>query len=279
MLSGVIAVARYGTILYVCRIMLNRLWLKLIVILAAVLPLCTTAQTKEFARQRQVWYGFYPNIKFGEKWSWNNEIENRQFIVPSAENLFFIRTHLHYQVHKHWDVAAGFAYFLVNTQNPDIDSKLFIPEYRPFEEANNSVTFKDRYTITNRLRFEQRWIQKTSGTELVEGFNFNMRFRYRFGVDILLWETKAKKHGIKLRLSDEVMVNIPTKVVKNVFDQWRGYTGIYYQPPGPMAFEVGHLYWLQQRATEYQYFSRNVIRFSVYLKVNWPVKKAATSKG
>lgn len=238
-----------------------------------------TTPPKEFARQRQVWYGFYPNVKIGEKWSLNNEVENRQFITPSAQNMMLIRSHLHYQVHKHWDIAAGFGYFVVSTQNPEIDNKTGIPEYRPFEEANNSFTFKGRYTITNRLRFEQRWIQKTNGAELDEGFNFNMRFRYRFGVDILLFQTKAKKHDIKLRLSDEVMVNIPTKVVKNVFDQWRGNTGIYYQPPGPMAFEVGHIYWLQQRASQYQYFSRNILRFSVYLKVGWPAKKDAPVKG
>jgi hypothetical protein len=232
----------------------------------------TVIGNKTFDRQRQMWYGFYPSIKIGNHWKWNSDIENRQFIAPGAENAFVLGTHLHYEINKSWEVAAGLTYFLFNSQNPEIPTKLYMPELRPFQEVSHKKTW-GRYTLTNRLMLEERQLHKTVGQTLVDGYNTIIRFRYRLGVDILLYQSKAKKHDIKLKLSDEFFVNVPNKVAKNIFDQWRGYMGINYHPPGPMSFEVGHLYWLQQRATLTQYFSRNIVRFSVFLTGSLPTKK------
>lgn len=232
----------------------------------------TEIGNKTFDKQRQMWYGFYPTIKIGEHWKWVSEIENRQFIAPSAENAFVLSTHLHYGIRKNWEVAAGFTYFLFNSQNPEVPTKLYMPELRPFQEAGHKKTW-GRYTLTNRLMVEERFLHKTSGQTLVSGYNTIIRFRYRLGVDILLYQSKAKKHDIQLKLSDEFFVNVPNKVAKNIFDQWRGYMGINYHPPGPASFEVGHLYWLQQRSSLTQFFSRNIVRFSVFLTGSIPTKK------
>lgn len=261
---------------YLClQLMLNKGLLHVLLTLCVVSPFAIyaqgTAATSPITNQSQAWYGYYVTADFGKKWFLTVEAENRQFIKPSAQNLFLLRPHLHYKVHKHWDVAAGFAYFLVTTQNPTTISRLTTPELRMFEEANNSFSW-GRLTLTNRLRVEQRWIRKTANGELAEGHNFNIRFRYRIGLDVLLYQTKAEKHKVKLRINDEIMANIPTKVVKNAFDQNRIYTGINYQPPGPMSFEVGYLNWFQERQMTKQYFNRHVVRFSVFHKVSWPSK-------
>lgn len=282
MLSEVIGITTCGTILYVCRIMLNRFWLKLIVILAAyLLPLYNYAQTVPAAEpittQNQAWYGYYITADFGKRWFLTMELENRQFIKPSAQNMFFLRPHLHYKLHKHWDVGVGFAYFLTTTQNPYNIGRLTTPELRLFQEANNNFTW-GRLTLTNRLRIEQRWIRKTLGQQLDEGHNLSVRFRYRIALDVLLYQTEKEQHKVKLRLNDELMANIPTKVVKNIFDQNRAYAGINYQPPGPMSFEIGYLHWFQERQMSKQYFNRNVLRFSVFHKASFPVKQKAKPK-
>lgn len=282
MLSRVIIITLCGTILYVCRLMLRIVWLNLLAAFATLAPVCGYAQAATPAppvtTQSQVWYGYYITADFGKKWFLTMEVENRQFIKPVAQNLFFMRPHLHYKVHKHWDVAAGFAYFLVTTQNPQAPkSSLTTPELRPFQEANNSFSW-GRLTLTNRLRFEQRWVQKTIGQQLDEGYNFNLRFRYRIALDVLLYQTKAEKHKVKLRVNDEIMANIPTKLVKNAFDQNRVYAGINYQPPGPVSFEVGYLHWYQERQMTKQYFNRHVLRFSVFHKVAWPAKQKVKPK-
>lgn len=262
----------HGTILYVCQFMVKLVWLNLIVTFIVALPCLLSAQTtKPVTTNSQAWYGYYVTADFGKKWFLTAELENRQFVKPSAQNLFFIRPHLHYKVHKNWDVGAGVAYFLTTTQNPQKIGKLTTPELRMFQEGNNSFTW-GRLTFANRFRFEQRWIRKTAAEQLAVGYNFNFRFRYRTGLDVLLYQTKEKKHKVKLRVNNELMVNIPTKLVKNIFDQNRAYVGMNYQPPGPMSFEVGYLHWYQERQMTKQYFNRHVVRFSIFHKVSWPSK-------
>ncbi len=263
-----------SAISYVCPFMVKLVWLNLIVILLAALPHQGNAQaTEPVTTQSQAWYGYYITADFGKKWFLTMEVENRQFIKPSAQNMFLMRPHLHYKVHKHWDVGLGYAYFLVSTQNPLAKkSSLTTPEQRLFQEANNNHTW-GRFTLSHRFRVEERWVHKTIGQQLAEGYNFNFRFRYRIGLDVLLYQTNEKQHKLKLRINNEIMVNIPTKVVKNIFDQNRVYAGINYQPPGPISFEVGYLHWYQERQMTKQYFNRHIVRFSVFHKVAWPSKK------
>ncbi|MFN8287213.1 MAG: DUF2490 domain-containing protein [Chitinophagales bacterium] len=221
--------------------------------------------------QQQAWYSYFNQAEITDKWFLFSEVENRQFIKPSVENQLLMRLHLHYRLHKHWDVAMGFGYFLVNTQNPLKPSKLFIPEVRPFIEATNSNAW-GKWNLTNRLRIDERFVHKTEAGELAPGYNISTRFRYRLGVDFTLLKSK-KLHVLKLRFSNEVMVNIPMGVTKNIFDQNRAYLGLSYTPPGPITFEAGYMNLFQQRASLTDYFNRNIIRFSITHKVRFPERK------
>ncbi len=245
-------------------------YLRLLLLGCLLVSTASYAQ-KKIVNQQQIWYSYFNQAEFGSKWFLFSELENRQFFKPCVENQLLIRAHLHYRMHKHWDIAAGFGYFLLCTQDPAKPSKLLNPELRPFIEANNNFSW-GRLTLTNRLRAEERFVHKVAAGELADGYNTNSRFRYRLGLDFVMLKTK-KQHILKLRFNDEVMLNVPTKLVKNVFDQNRAYLGVSYTPPGPITFEAGYIHWFQQRASLTDYFDRSILRFSITHKVKFPERK------
>jgi hypothetical protein len=221
--------------------------------------------------QRQALYGYHLTANFGSRWYLQAEAVNVQFMLPRAENGFGFFAHLHYNFNENWNAAVGFAYCVLSTQNPYKKTNLYDPEVRPFGEAGHTINLGP-VTLNDRFRFESRFLEKANQGGLTGQWFFSARFVHRMGIDIRLMESKDKKHIVKLRLTEEIMVN-DGKTVTNVFDQNRAFAGINYQPPGPISFEAGYMHWYQQQLDGINFFNRHIIRFAIYQKVDWPVKK------
>jgi hypothetical protein len=87
-----------------------------------------------------------------------------------------------------------------------------------------------------------------------------MRFRYQFGLDILLNKPKEEKHALKLKIMEEVMINFGKKIKYNALDQNRISVLLVYAPIKAVAIEVGYVNWFQQRPSGANYFNRNILR-------------------
>lgn len=224
-----------------------------------------TAQTeKKVEHQSLLWTRYCNQLELNNKWSIHSEFDNRIFINPIVQNLFVIRVQGRYKISELLELGSGFAYFNVSTQDPDIDSGFNKPEYRLQQDLTLKQNF-GKISLNQRFQIEERFFRNFDSQGLKGGTTFAMRFRFRLQGDYTLW--KKEKQFLKTIISDEIMINVGSKIVKNTFDQNRIYAGIQYGINSSLAVELGYMNSFQQRASGIDYYDRNILRFSIYHKL------------
>lgn len=218
---------------------------------------------KKIERQQLVWYGYYNTLRFNENWSLLSEIQQRQFYNPTAQHQLVFRSNLERKITGNWNISGGLTYFLQNSNNPNSESNLTVPELRP------DIGFKNKQrigflTINHRYKAEARFFHDVENDRLVGGFRFsNFRFRYQLGLDFSLWK-KEEKEKLSFKVKDEIMFNMGKKVVKNTFDQNRIYLALNYRLNDAYAVEMGYMNWFQQQKTGIDFYNRDILRFSLF---------------
>ncbi len=221
-------------------------------------------QKKNVDHQSILWTRYYNQLTLNHKWTIHTEFDNRIFIKPVEENLFVFRTQGKYKINEQLEIGAGFAYFAVATQIPEITNDFKIPEYR----IQQDITLKNsigKFILNQRLQIEERFIHKANKLELLHGTTFSFRFRYRIQADCTLW--KKENLYLKALFSDEIMINAGKEIIKNTFDQNRIYAALQYGINKNIAFEIGYLKSFQQRSSGTDYFDRDIIRLSIFHKI------------
>ncbi|PWA07777.1 DUF2490 domain-containing protein [Flavobacterium laiguense] len=223
------------------------------------------AQTeKNVDHQNLLWTRYCNQLTINNKWSVHTEFDNRVFLKPVEENLYLIRIHGRYKINNNFDVGAGFAYFSVATQDPEVTYDFKIPEYR----GQQDITWKQdfvNFTLNQRFQVEERFFHNTNKEGLLPGTTFYWRFRYRLQGEYSCW--KKESQYLKAIVYDELMINAGENVAKNTFDQNRIYAALQYGVNKNIALELGYLNSFQQRASGVDYFDRDIIRFSFYHKI------------
>jgi hypothetical protein len=242
------------------------------VILFLLLSVPCQAQTEEknIDHQSILWTRYYNQLLLTEKWSLHSEFDNRVFLKPTQENLYVIRVQGRYKINIHLETGAGFAYFSVDTQIPEINPDFNTPEYRGQQDLTWKETF-GKFGINQRFQLEERFIHNANKEILLPGTIFSWRFRYRFQTEYTFW--KKEKQLLKAVLSDEIMFNFGKKIIKNTFDQNRIYAAIHYGLNSNVALELGYLNSFQRRSNGIDYFNRDIIRFSIFHKIKISKKK------
>ncbi len=224
------------------------------------------AQTeKNVEHQNLLWFRYYNILSVTEKWSVHTEFDNRIFINPTKENIYVFRIQGRYKINKNFEIGAGYAHFKVFTQNPEISYNFQVPEYR----AQQDIVWKqifNNFSLYQRFQVEERFIHNANKTELLPGTTFYWRFRYRLHGEYTFW--KKDKQYLKAIASDEIMINAGKNVAHNTFDQNRFYTAFQYGLNKNIALELGYLNSFQQRASGVDYYDRDILRFSLYHKIN-----------
>ena len=224
------------------------------------------AQTKRnIDQQTLTWIRYYNILPLTEKWALHSEIDNRSFLNPIHENLFAIRVQGRYRATKLIDLGGGFAFFNVNTQDQHIDPDFSIPEYRIQQDATliNDIA---KITFHNRFQLEERFIHRATKTELLDDFSFSFRFRYRLQSTFDLW--KKEKRSLKGTISDEILLNFGKDNKSNTFDQNRIYAALRYHFNPNIGLELGYLKSFQRRASGVDFYDRDIIRFTVYHRID-----------
>jgi hypothetical protein len=220
---------------------------------------------KNVDNQSILWTRYYNLLTLNDKWSLHSEIDNRIFLKPVEENLFVVRVQSRYKINNDLETGAGFAYFSIATQDPEITTNFNIPEYR----GQQDIIWKQnlgKIILGQRFQIEERFIQNANKEGLLAGTTFFWRFRYRIQGEYFCW--KNKNQFLKTLLSGEIMINAGEKIIKNTFDQNRVYAAIQYGINQNIAIEFGYLNSFQQRASGIDYFNRDIIRFSIFHKMN-----------
>ena len=238
---------------------------RLLFILGTISPFISAQNIKKTDQQTLTWIRYYNIFPLSEKWTIHSEFDNRSFVNPIHENLFVIRSQVRYRAHKIMELGSGFAYFNVNTQNPNVDPDYSVPEYR----AQQDLTFINdiaRITFHNRFQIEERFIQKADKNGLLDEFSFAFRFRYRLQSMFTLWE--KERQSIKATISDEILFNYGKDNRKNTFDQNRFYAALRYHFNPNLGLELGYLKNFQRRSSGVDFYDRDIIRFTVYHRIN-----------
>lgn len=218
---------------------------------------------KKIEQQQLIWYGYYNSLRFNSTWVLNSEIQERQFYNPTAQHQMVFRTNLDRKLVGDWNVSVGMTYFLQNSNKPESDSSLTVPELRP----DFGFTTKQKLgflTVNHRYKAEARFFHEVENNELVGGYRFsNFRLRYQLGLDLPIWK-KEDKEKLVLKVKDEVMFNLGSKVVNNTFDQNRIYLGLNFKCNNSLAFEAGYMNWFQQQKTGLDFYNRDILRLSIF---------------
>jgi Protein of unknown function (DUF2490) len=230
---------------------------------------CTStlfAQKKEVTKQSFYWIRYYNQLKINEKLIWHNEFDNRTFFEHNRHHQFIINSILHNKLSKNLDAAYGLTYSLQNPQDPNAESKLTIPEVRPLQEINYSTSLNKKLMLQQRFRIEERFVHKNNGKVLLDGYDFNFRFRCRVQFNLKISKQSALKQTT-LKLSEEVMVNAGKAIVYNYFDQNRSYIAFEQELNKSFSVELGYLKSFHQRSTGYQFYNRDTLRFTLHHKI------------
>jgi hypothetical protein len=224
------------------------------------------AQTEKIVdHQSLLWTRYSNQLTLNSKWLILSEFDNRVFIHPFEENLYLIRVQGRYKINKDVDLGAGLAYFSVATQNPESTNNFRTPEYR----GEQNITWKqefDKITMNQRFQVEERFFHNANKDGLEPGTNFNWRFRYRLQGEYSCW--KKETQYLKVIVYDEIFINAGENIINNTFDQNRIYGALQYGFSKNIAFELGYLNSFQQRSSGVDYYDRDIIRFTLFHKIN-----------
>lgn len=232
----------------------------------------TNAQNeKNIDHQNLLWTRYYNLLTIDNKWAINTELDNRVFIDPIKQNLFVFRVQGRYKISDNVEVGAGYAYFSIATQNPDVTYNFNSPEHRAQQDISWKQNLSKSIILHNRFQVEERFIHNTDKNGLVAGSSFNWRFRYRLQGEFSCWE--KENQYLKAIVYDELMINAGENIVNNTFDQNRVYAAFQYGINKSIALELGYLKSFQQRASGVDYYNRDIIRFTFYHKIRLKEKQ------
>ena len=221
---------------------------------------------KSVTHQNLYWIRYYNQLVINKKITWHNEIEDRRFLDNNRQHHLIMHSRLHYKFFPNADVALGISYSLQSPQDEHAIANLVIPEIRPTQEFNYNNLLTKRFSLQQRFRIDERFIHKNDGKVLLDGYDYNFRFRYRLQANYILNNSESSKSLI-LKVSNEVVLNAGKNIIYNQFDQNRVALSFEKVLNRDFSAELGYIYWYQQRPSEKDFFSRNIIRLTLYHKI------------
>lgn len=234
------------------------------VIILGSMGLCAQ---KQIDHQSLYWIRYYNQLSLDARLNWSNEIEDRRFLHNNRQHHLILHSRLHYKLNKNTDLGLGFTYSLQSPQDPESLSTLIVPEKRIVQEINLINPLSKRFNLSHRWRIDERFIHKNNGKALIPGDDFNFRFRYKLQCTYQLNKINSSQ-PTTIKIADEIMINAGKAIVYNTFDQNRISCSIEQRFTQALSAELGYIHWYQQRSSGYQFYSRDIIRFTLYHKIN-----------
>ena len=152
-----------------------------------------------------------------------------------------LRLGLLYNITDKQSAGIGYTYFATWDYNES--PRTFEPENRIFEQYILQLEF-GRLMLNNRLRLEQRFIQKRDGSVFAQRFRHQLQAKFRLNADTDF------NRGLYLNLQNELFLNIQhkEKLNNNFLDQNRPYAGIGFRFTKKIETELGyyHRYQLEK---------------------------------
>ncbi len=210
----------------------------LLILLLAPFFHSLTAQTGPDEDQLGAWYMYFFTHKFGDAGPWGvqGDIQYRNWNLGGDLEQLLLRGGLTFS-----PADAGITFTLGYgnvTTGAFGDSDATTGERRSYQEALFPQKIGERFLLTHRLRYEQRW---------VEGQDWRTRYRYNLFVNVPLNAVTLEQGTVYLALYNELFINGQRDIGDNrtveLFDRNRTYLGLGYGLRDNLRTQLG---WMQQ---------------------------------
>ena len=203
-----------------------------------------------------LWANYNNSFRVDNKWSIVNDIQIRTKDEIDKWSLFALRSGLVYKINKKVSVTAGFAWF--GSVNYFEEKVVVANEWRPFQELSIQREIK-LLKFLQRLRLEQRFLQKVSAGKKMHDFETRHRLRYRFEFGYPVFNKK-----VVLFAGNEVMGNL--NYIKDIrfFDQNRAFLAVNTKLSASTLFQFQYIRLVQWRPAINVLENNNVFRCSIH---------------
>jgi hypothetical protein len=187
--------------------------------------------------QLGAWYMYFFNKKFGDSgFGIQGDYQFRFWDLGSDLEQILLRTGVTYTP-ENADILFTLGYANITTGEFG-DSDETINESRIYQEALFPQKIGNRFLLTHRLRFEQRW---------VDDQDLRTRYRYNLFLNVPLNNTALEKGTVYLALYNEIFINGEREIgdgrTVQFFDRNRTYLGVGFGILNNLRVQTG---WMKQ---------------------------------
>jgi len=172
------------------------------------------------------WLIYFGNQKINEKFNFHNEIQCRNYNFIGDISQLLIRTGIGYNLNKNNNILLGYGFIETFTNEASTSNKKKIVENRIYQQYSNKHSINN-YFITHRIRFEERFIEKSLG----------YRVRYFISLNKPLNKGKMEKNAIYFSSYNEIF----GKSNNQFFDRDRIYGGLGFLLNNNVKIETGYM--------------------------------------
>jgi hypothetical protein len=219
----------------------------LLVILTFGYSVSTFGQDRKTKEDAQLWFQYFLNLRFNEKWTLVNDAGYRRTEqLVHKPSLWFVRSGLQYQLNNDYAVTAGYTFFMNYADRKH--AQYYRQEHRPWLRFT-MVQKRGKLQIQHRYRAEMRNIQDGDDFGILNTFTSYYRFGYQLSLQYHFNGTKPGKNVAYTFISDELFVHFGQSIA-NAYDQNRIFVGFGYGISESTNVAVGYQYAYQQRASD-----------------------------
>ena len=211
-----------------------------VILLHLLLPGLLRAQSRTIQSSNQYWIGYMTSAAITDKYSIWNDVH----LVP--EGFCVVRTGLSRHFSKA-TITGGYAFLWLPPGSGK--TSLTRSEHRPWGQIQFNSPVSEKFTITQRIRYDARFREKVVDGDVVDGYNFNQRVRFLVSLKRTLSPDADKPVKPFVSISNEVLLNFGKEVSFNTFDQNRISVAVGLQTP-TIQYQLGFMNRFVQNAPD-----------------------------
>ncbi|TDE17396.1 DUF2490 domain-containing protein [Dyadobacter psychrotolerans] len=181
------------------------------------------------------WLFWSHQQKLKKQWQINSDLQVRSAGQAKFVSNLLARAGLGYKLSDKQTILLGYTYF--GSWEKENGELLYEPENRIYQQYQLENKFT-KIEITNRLRYEQRFINTADQNV------FAQRFRHYIQIQIPLISDAEFKKGLYTSIQNEIFLNVQgkNKINHHLYDQNRVYLGLGYRLSEKIEMESGYLF-------------------------------------
>lgn len=221
----------------------------------------------DFIFENQVWIGYITSSRISDRIS----IWNDAHFVP--ESFLIVRTgatyHFNFSENVRGTSTLGFARLWLYSRNDLTPTR---NEYRPWGQTTAAFNL-NKFTITNRLRYDARFRQRVENNVLLDDYQFNWRLRYFLMAKYPLSINTEKNTEWYVYSFNEVLFDLGNSITNGFrLNQNRFTVGIGYKVDN-LKIQLGYLNMLRNPPVNGTKTIANTAMLMVFHKFDFRTKK------